>query len=150
MWFILKNMPLPKNSVWVFFACLIDALHLKEFSWSMGNFQWHAKCPHFTSPNSIYVWIYAVHVLFIENVPQYHVGTIWDDSFLILGVMCGVRMEHGNNMVGLNIMASPPWVVPFNNPQYCDIVLLTNLGCKSMRTLILCLEILHLYSCTHL
>jgi hypothetical protein len=77
-----------------------------------------------------------VHVLFIENVPQYHVGTIWDDSFLIFGVMCGVRMEHGNNMVQLNIVASPPWVVPFNNPQYCDIVPLTRLGYKSMRTLI--------------
>jgi len=56
--------------------------------------------------------------LIIENVPQYHVGTIWDDSFLIFGVMCGVWMEHGNNMVGLNIVTSPPWVVPFNNPQY--------------------------------
>jgi hypothetical protein len=88
--------------------------------------------------------------LLIENVPQYHVGTIWDDSFLILGVMCGVWMEHGNNMVGLNIVASPPRVVPFINPQYCDIVPSTRLGCKSMTTLILCLEILPLYNCTHL
>ncbi len=71
--------------------------------------------------------------LLIENVPQYHVRTIWDDSFLILGVMCGVWMEHGKYMVG------PLWVVPFNNPQYCDIVPLIRLGCKSMRTLIWCL-----------
>jgi hypothetical protein len=88
--------------------------------------------------------------LLIENVPQYHVGTIWDDSFFILGVTCGVQMEHGNNIITLNILASPPRVVPFNNPQYCDIVALTRLGCKSMRALIWCLEILPLYNCTHL